>query len=63
MISIGHESPARALQRAELLRAGRVLFTAAAGELIDASIVEEALSAMQPAVIAAGARTRAAARR
>jgi hypothetical protein len=40
-----------------------VLFTAAAGELIDASIVEEALSAMQPAVIAAGARTRAAARR
>jgi hypothetical protein len=63
MISIGHESPARALQRAELLRAGRVLFTAAAGDLVDASVVEEALAAMKPAVVNAGVRTKVGARR
>jgi GT2 family glycosyltransferase len=63
MISVGHESPARALHRAELLRAGRVLFTAAAGELIEAGVIEEALAAMQPAVVAAGVRAKVAARR
>jgi GT2 family glycosyltransferase len=63
MISVGHESPARAWQRAESLRAGRVLFTAAAGDLVDAAVVEEALAAMRPAVIAAGTRAKATARR
>ena len=63
MISIGHESAARALQRAELLRAGRVLFTASAGDLVDAAVVEEALAAMKPAVVVAGVRTKVGARR
>jgi GT2 family glycosyltransferase len=63
MISVGHESPGRALQRAESLRAGRVLFTAAAGDLIDAAVVDEALAAMRPAVVAAGGRNKAGARR